>query len=128
MECLQAQYMKANLYDQYKQYSIAIQEYTKLLDNYTHNDDYPDRNRIALSKIRLGYCYRYLKDDAKAKTYFQDVITQYPNTKYSSVAKYELDRIEKELRKRRIELPSGRGVDRMRQFALTPRLSPARAR
>jgi tetratricopeptide (TPR) repeat protein len=75
LQSAKAQLMIANLYNIQKEYDKAIEEYTKVIENYPQAKEASARALFAMGSI-----YQMQNKDIKAEKYFSKAVKDYPDT------------------------------------------------
>ena len=75
-----AQYWIAEVYYKQRQFTTAVEEFLKVVE------DYPGQDKVPAAYYKLGLCFRNLHDEATARRYFELVVGEYPKANEAQLA------------------------------------------
>ncbi|MFH1144890.1 MAG: tol-pal system protein YbgF [Candidatus Eisenbacteria bacterium] len=75
-----AQYWIAEIYYKQRQFTTAVEEFIKVVE------EYHDQDKVPAAYYKLGLCFRNLRDETTARRYFELVVAQYPGTREAQLA------------------------------------------
>jgi tol-pal system protein YbgF len=76
-----AQYWIGEVYYEQKQFSVAVDEFRKVID------EYPDQDKVPAAYYKLALSFRALRDPATARRYLDLLIDRYPDSGEAQLAK-----------------------------------------
>jgi tol-pal system protein YbgF len=76
-----AQYWIGEVYYEQKQFSVAVDEFRKVID------EYPDQDKVPAAYYKLALSFRALRDPATARRYLDLLIERYPDSGEAQLAK-----------------------------------------
>lgn len=76
-----AQYWIGEVYYEQKQFSVAVDEFRRVID------EYPDQDKVPAAYYKLALSFRALRDPATARRYLDLLINRYPNSGEAQLAK-----------------------------------------
>ena len=80
-----AQYWIAEIYYKQQQYTTAIEEFMKVIE------DFPGQDKLPAAYYKLGLCFHNVRDDATARRYYELLVAQYPQTPEARLATERLN-------------------------------------
>ncbi len=83
-----AQFWIGECYYRQKDFTVAAAEYGKVEKNYSNSDKMPS------ALYKLGRCYGELGESAKAKKYFEETASKFPDTQEAELATEKLQNSE----------------------------------
>jgi tol-pal system protein YbgF len=83
-----ARFWIADSYYVEKWYEKAILEYQKVLEQY------PDSNKTAAARLKQGYAFAELGENANARLILNELITRYPDSREAGFAKEKLKQLQ----------------------------------
>lgn len=75
-----AQYWIGEVYYGQKQYSVAVDEFRKVID------EYPDQDKVPAAYYKLALSFRALRDSATARRYLDLLISRHPDSHEAQLA------------------------------------------
>jgi len=75
-----AQYWIAEIYYKQRQFTTAIEEFIKVVE------DFPGQDKTPAAYYKLGLCFRNLRDETTARRYFELLVAQHPGTREAQLA------------------------------------------
>ncbi len=75
-----AQYWIAEVYYKQKQFTTAVEEFVKVVENYAGQD------KVPAAYYKLGLCFRNMRDETTARRYFGLVVERFPATHEAQLA------------------------------------------
>jgi tol-pal system protein YbgF len=76
-----AQYWIGEVYYEQKQFSVAVDEFRRVID------EYPDQDKVPAAYYKLALSFRALRDPATARRYLDLLTTRYPDSREAQLAK-----------------------------------------
>lgn len=83
-----ARFWIADSYYVEKWYEKAILEYQRVLE------EYPDSNKTAAARLKQGYAFAELGENANARLILNELITRYPDSREAGFAKEKLKKLQ----------------------------------
>jgi tol-pal system protein YbgF len=83
-----ARFWIADSYYAEKWYEKAILEYQKVLE------EYPDSNKVAAARLKQGYAFAELGENANARLILNELITRYPDSREALFAREKLKKLQ----------------------------------